>query len=88
MGLVKPLATGGDGAQAHGGDARPLTAQEAQIARLAREGRTDPEIGSRLSISPRTVAWHLRNVFTKLGIRSCRELHGALPDGPSAIASA
>ena len=55
-----------------------LTAQEWQIARLARDGLSNPEIGARLFLSPRTVEWHLRNVFTKLGIRSRRELASAL----------
>ncbi len=56
-----------------------LTAQEAQIARLAREGLSNPEISTRMFISPRTVEWHLRKVFTKLGISSRRQLRGALP---------
>ena len=56
-----------------------LTAQETQIAQLAVEGLSNPEIGAELFISPRTVEWHLHKVFTKLGISSRRDLRRALP---------
>jgi DNA-binding CsgD family transcriptional regulator len=57
-----------------------LTAQEAQIARMARDGLSNPEIGVRMFISSRTVQYHLRKVFTKLGIESRSQLDRVLPD--------
>ena len=62
-----------------------LTAQERQIARLARDGLSNPEIAARLFLSPRTVEWHGRNVFNKLNIRSRRELANALPSSASEL---
>jgi DNA-binding CsgD family transcriptional regulator len=74
------LATGENVRKRRAETAGDLTAQEAQIARLARDGLSNPQISTQLFLSPRTVEWHLRKVFVKLGISSRRQLRGALPD--------
>ena len=77
------VATGETVRKRRGEAPEVLTAQETQIARLTAEGHTNQEIGSQLFISPRTVEYHLRKVFTKLGVRSRRELRTALTTVPA-----
>ena len=75
------LLAAGEAIRVRAADVRDeLTAQERQIARRARDGQSNVEIGAELFLSPRTVEWHLGKVFTKLGISSRRQLSEALPD--------
>jgi DNA-binding CsgD family transcriptional regulator len=77
----RELVASGETARRRTPDTRDLlTPQEAQIARLVSAGATNPEVGAQLFLSPRTVEWHLRNVFAKLGIASRKQLREALAD--------
>jgi DNA-binding CsgD family transcriptional regulator len=77
----RELAAGGENVRKRTIEtAAELTAQEAQIAWLASNGHSNAEISGQLFISSRTVEWHLRKVFSKLGISSRKELSAALPD--------
>jgi DNA-binding CsgD family transcriptional regulator len=74
------LAIGESVSRRNTGPPDELTAQEGLIVRLVREGLTNPEIGARLFLSPRTVEWHLRKIFSKLGVTSRKQLRDAPPD--------
>jgi DNA-binding CsgD family transcriptional regulator len=82
------LATGETARKRTTQTSNQLTAQEAQIAQLARDGLSNPEIGARLFLSVRTVQYHLAKVFTKLGISSRSQLGYVLPADPAAPRSA
>jgi DNA-binding NarL/FixJ family response regulator len=79
------LATGGTVRKRTVETRDELTPQEAQIARLARDGLSNPEIGARLFISPRTVKYHLHKVFAKLDITSRSQLERALSAEPAPV---
>jgi DNA-binding NarL/FixJ family response regulator len=73
------LATGERARRRTAATRSELTPQETHVAGLAREGLSNPEIGARLFISPKTVEYHLHKVFGKLGISSRNQLESALP---------
>ena len=77
------VATGEKARKRSVGARGELTPQEGQIARLARDGLSNPEISGQLFLSARTVEWHLRKVFTKLGISSRGQLDRVLPRDPA-----
>ena len=82
----RELVATGENARKRTVDTRDaLTAQQRQIAQLARDGLSNADIGARLFLSPRTVEWHLGKVFGKLGIRSRHELASALPSSESEL---
>jgi DNA-binding NarL/FixJ family response regulator len=77
------VATGETARRRTGETSDQLTARETQIARLARDGLSNPEIAARLFLSPRTVEYHMHKIFTKLDISSRHQLQRALSGDPT-----